>query len=280
MKFVYQASFMTLVSLSCRVCGFAIHAPILGLDSATNDSRIFSHPKRQDNDNDPTITDNDTRTKRILLPMQFLTSSLLFIETPLPAHAGIGTVVPFEETRREKFKGSIRNYVVVLRLNSTLNKLGYQKRNAVVATLKSSDDLSVDIARNFGRGGQVVSLADDSSSSSFADYIQSCQGKKALVLYGQDVSISPEGDVSEIQGKDLKSSEKLLMDALASKGISNVTLIGGIVIHRAKSGTAKDTGEDCFLPMAITSVKDGVTTDLFERVFGDLQTPRQSVDLG
>jgi len=277
MQFVYRALLsLTLVSFPCKVCGFAIHT-LAGLDSATNDSRIFSHQERQDGGN-PTI-DIDTRIKRILLPMQLLTSSALFIDTP-PAYAGIGAVVPFEETRQEKFRGSIRNSVVMLRLNSTLKaKRGYQKKNAVVATLKSSDDLSVDIARNFGRGKEVVSLVDESSSS-FADYIQKCQGKKALVLYGQDVSISPEGGVSEIQGKDLKSSEKLLMDSLASKGISDVTLIGGIVIHRAKEGPAKDTGEDCFFPMAMTSVRNGVTTDLFERVFGDLSTPRQTVDLG
>jgi len=270
MKFVYQASvLLTLASLPCRVCGFAIHKSI-SLNTATNDSRIFSH---QEGD-DPTI--NDARTKRILLPMQLIASSL-FINTPLPAHAGIGTVAPFEETLKEKFRGSIRNSVVVLRLNSTLNKRGYQKKNAVFATIKSPDDLSRDIARNFVRGGKVVSL---DSSSSFADYIQNCEGKKALVLYGQDVSISPEGDVSEIQGNDLKASEKLLMDSLASKGISDVTLIGGIVVHRAKEGNANDTGEDCFFPMAITSVRNGVTTDLFDRVFGDLPTPRQTVDWG
>jgi len=104
------------------------------------------------------------------------------------------------------------------------------------------------------------------------------RAKKALVLYGQDVSISPEGDLSEIQGRDLKSSEKILMDSLASKGLSDLTLVGGIVVHRVKTG-GKDAGEDCFYPMAITSVRNGVTTDLFEKAFGDLPTPRQSVIL-
>jgi len=140
--------------------------------------------------------------------------------------------------------------------------------------MKPKDDLALDILRGFGKG-ELVSLDDPSS---FEDYVRQCEGKKALVLYGQDVSISPEGIVGDIKGRGIKESEKLLVDKLlASKaaGISELTLVGGIVIHRVKTG-GKDAGEDCFFPMAITNVRDGVTTDLFEQVFGDLPTPRQS----
>jgi len=275
MIIIHQASlFLLLVFPPCIVCGFAVLTST-NLD-ARKDSRIFSQkrfvqPTNEHEDIKPLL--NDARTKRIVLPLQLITSLLLIHSSP--AHAGIGAVVPFDATRQEKFQGSIKNSVVMLRLNSTLRKRGYRNKNAVVATLKSKDDLSLDMAQSFGSFGKAVSLGD---SSSFAEYIQNCQDKKALVLYGQDVSISPEGNVSDIQGKDLKSSEKTIMDSLASKGLSDLTLVGGIVIHRVKSG-GKDAGEDYFYPMSITSVRNGVTTDLFKKVFGDLPTPRQSVIL-
>lgn len=260
---------------SC-VSGFAVPGPIT-LDCRTG-RRIFQQKRFAQNSNaqdDDDHTLNDARTKRILLPLQLIASSLFLKSSP--ANAGIGTVVPFDVTRQEKFRGSIQNSVTMLRLNSTLRKRGYVKRNALVATLKPKDGLVLRMAQDFGTAGEVVSLSD---SSSFENYLQKCQDdkKRALVFYGQDVDISPEGDLSDITGKDLRSSEKLLVDSLASKGIPDVTLVGGIVIHRAKSG-GKDAGEDCFFPVAITSIRNGVTRDLFEKVFGDLETPRQSVVL-
>jgi len=279
MKLFHQASIflhsLMLVSIPCRVSGFTVLTPT-SLNTTPNDSRIlhqkrFAQPtNKQEDDN---ILRNDARKKRIVLPLQLILSSL-FINTS-PAQAGIGTIVPFDATLKEKFPGALQNYVIMLRLNSTLRKRGYLKKNSVVATLKSTDDLSSLMARDYGQSSEAVPLGD---SSSIKEYIQNCQGRKALVLYGQDVSISREGDVSEIQGKDLKSSEKILMDSLASAGLSDVTLVGGIVVHRVKTG-GKDAGEDCFYPMAMTSVRNGVTTDLFKQAFGDLPTPRQSVIL-
>lgn len=280
MKHINQAlSLLVLVFSQCgRVCGFAV-LPSTKSDAARNDIRISSQrrsvPPANEQEEDDGPASDDARTKRIVLPLQILSSSLILRSSP--ANAGIGTVVPFEATRREKFQGSISNSVVMLRLSSTLRKRGYRKGNAVVATLKPKDDLSIDIAQVFGRSGAALPLGDPSS---FAEYVRSCTegGKRALVLYGRDVSISPEGDVGDVLGKDLKASETILVDALASKGLSDLTLVGGIVIHRAKTG-GKDAGEDCFFPMAMSSVRDGVTTDLFREVFGDLPTPRQSVIL-
>lgn len=252
----------------------------LATDDQGGDNPILNIFNGNDDDDDD-VNDIDTRSKRIYLPLQII-SSLSFINSS-PANAGIGTVIPFDVTRQEKFSGSIMNSVTMLRLNSTLRKRGYVKKNALVATLKPRDELVLRLAQDFGTAGDVTLLSD---ASSIESYVQTFQQKsnennknyKALVLYGKDVDISPEGDMSEIKGNDFKESEKLLVDSLATKGISDVTLIGGIVIHRAKTG-GKDAGEDCFYPVAMTSYRKGVSTDLFEKVFGDLPTPRQTVSL-
>mmetsp|Transcript_46354 Transcript_46354/g.68421 ORF Transcript_46354/g.68421 Transcript_46354/m.68421 type:complete len:310 (-) Transcript_46354:152-1081(-) len=216
------------------------------------------------------------RNARILSPLGLMTSasSILWTTNPLPANAGVGAVVPFEATRKEKFSGSIGNSVVILRLNSSLRKRGYFAKKAVVATSKSKDDLGFLLSREFG-DRPLYDLED--GSSSLEAYVKNCNEDKlkALILYGQDVDISPDGEVGDLKGKDLKSSEQFLIDKMS--GVSNeATLVGGVIIHRDKTGASKDRGEDCFLPTSIVNVKNGVVTDLFDEVFGDLPTPRQT----
>jgi len=180
MKFFHQASMflhsLMLVSFPCRVCGFTVLTPTSL--NAPNDSRIlyqkrFVRPANKQEDDNFIL--NDARKKRIVLPLQLIISSL-FINSS-PAQAGIGTVVPFDATLKEKFPGALQNYVIMLRLNSTLRKRGYLKKNTVFATLKSNDDLSSLMARDYGSLGEAVPLGD---SSSFKDYIQNCQGKKSI----------------------------------------------------------------------------------------------------
>jgi len=55
----------------------------------------------------------------------------------------------------------------------------------------------------------------------------------------------------------------------------DITLIGKDIIHRAKTG-GKDYGEDCFLPSRIVGVRSNYEVDIFEEVFGDLPTSRQT----
>lgn len=282
--------------------GFVVVPPTAGTSRANSRSRsplptllLLSSSDEQQSSLSSVVNDGDdngndslfssARKARIVLPLQLLTTSfaaagVTTLSAPLPAHAGVGSIVPFDETRNKKFRGSIGNSVVALRLKSTLRKRGYYSNKAVVATFKSQDDLGLLLSGEFG-DGQVV------SSSSLEDCIQKLEGKqKLLILYGQDVTISPEGQVSDIQGNDFKSSEKSLLESALKTGggLDNnveITLVGGIVIHRTKSGPRKDTGEDCFYPVAMKSIdsKSGVVTDLFGEVFGDLPTPRQSVVL-
>ena len=54
-----------------------------------------------------------------------------------------------------------------------------------------------------------------------------------------------------------------------------ITLIGKDIIHRAKTG-GKDYGEDCFLPSRIVGVRSIYEVDIFEEVFRDLPTSRQT----
>ena len=240
--------------------------------SASEKSRRL-YQSNTNGEDDQVSTLLSARKARVIFPMSSIIAALA--GNSLPAHAGIGTVVPFEETRKEKFSGSIANSVVILRLKSSLRKRGYFQNKSLIATFKASDDLGVSISREFG-DGQVIDVTD---GAVLEEYIEKCQSadKKAVVLYGQDVDISANGEASQVLGKDLKSSENLLMEKLRDK-LSEVTLVGGVVIHRSKSG-GKDAGEDCFLPVAITCTRNGITTDIFEEVFGDLPTPRQTVSL-
>lgn len=217
------------------------------------------------------------RTARIQLPLAVLSGSFCLLGTGEPAHAGVGTLVPFEETRKAKFRGSLANSVVLLRLRSSLRKKGYFAKKAVVACAKPADELSYLLSNDFGEGLPPVLISPPSSDSIQAYIEKDLKGKKALVVFGKDVSISREGEVGETVGTDLSKTEDMLKTAFCSAGVEAV-LLGGTIIHRVKDG-GKDAGEDCFYPSSILSLKDGVATDIFAEVFGDLETPRQSVVL-
>jgi hypothetical protein len=222
------------------------------------------------------------RVARIGTPLAIAAAS--FLANPLVAKAGIGTVVPVEVTLKEKFRGAISNSVVLLRLNSTLRKLGYYQNKARVASFDSptsaSSELASDLSRQFSDGKAVYALPGTLSA-----YVEATQGKRAMIVYGPEVSISIEGEVGSQQGPaDVAATEQKIVDQVVKKllasGISEVCLLGGTLIHRPKTG-GKAAGEDYFLPRAITSWKltsDGslVTMDVFDKVFGDLPTPRQT----
>mmetsp|Transcript_2005 Transcript_2005/g.2858 ORF Transcript_2005/g.2858 Transcript_2005/m.2858 type:complete len:283 (-) Transcript_2005:139-987(-) len=215
------------------------------------------------------------RQARITTPLLTALFTTLFSNVS-PANAGIGSVIPFEVTRKEKFAGSVTNSVILLRMKATLRKSGYYAKKAVIGTFKPKDDLSVALVTEFG-DGRLFNLAEDSSA--VEKYVEASNEKPhALILYGQDVDISPSGEVGTITGDDLKTTEKAIMEKLVGKGLKDFTLVGGIVIHRVKTG-GKDAGEDCFFPVSITSTVDGKVTDIFPEVFGDLPTPRQTVVL-
>ena len=217
------------------------------------------------------------RNARIMIPLSTMTSTLMFslIGNPSPSNAGIGSVIPFDVSRKEQFSGSIGNSVVMLRLQMSLRKRGYLNKKANVATFKPKDDLGVLLNQGFGSGSPLVEF--NGSTSGLDEYLQSCEGnqKKALIFYGQDVDIAPNGDVSSIVGEDLKSTEELLYDKIGDRAL-DVTLLGGVTIHRAKEG-GKDAGEDCFLPCRIMGVRSRYKVDIFEEVFGDLPTSRQTL---
>lgn len=219
------------------------------------------------------------RAARINFPLSAL--GLFFLGQtvqPAPANAGIGSVIPFEESRKARFNGSITNFVVSLRLNRSLRKRGYSRNGAVVATFKPKDDLGALMARDYGSGfDALVDVSSDGSGVSVDDYLKECMEtkKKAFIVYGQDVDIAPDGTVSEIRGEDVSKTEKVLIEQVGSRSM-DVTLMGGIVIHRSKGG-GKDAGEDCFLPMTIAGMRDGNVYDIFEEVYGDLPTARQTI---
>lgn len=205
------------------------------------------------------------REARILIP------SLLVLGSSLPANAGIGQRSPFDVSLKKNFEGSLMNSVIMLRLSSSLRKRGYMKGKADVATLIPSE-LSAMLSRQFG-DGTMYNLEE---KKSWEEYIAKCDGKRALVLFGPEVDISPEGSVGEIKGMDVKSAEKFVMDKLINdklwEKVNEVTILGGVVIHRSKTGV--DKGEDCFQPLLIKTLSQNGVKDLYEEAFGDLLTPR------
>mmetsp|Transcript_28738 Transcript_28738/g.43844 ORF Transcript_28738/g.43844 Transcript_28738/m.43844 type:complete len:264 (-) Transcript_28738:100-891(-) len=207
------------------------------------------------------------RGARIILP------SLLVLGGSLPANAGIGQKYPFDISLKKNFPGSLMNSVIMLRLASSLRKRGYMRGKASVATLKASE-LGVLLSRQFGDG----TIYNFDEKKSLDDYIASCEGKRALVLFGPDTAISPEGEVSEIKGMDVKSAEKFVTEKLINdklwEKVDEVTLLGGVVIQRSKTGV--DKGEDCFQPLLIKTLTRNGVKDLYEEAFGDLLTPRIS----
>eukprot|EP00565_Helicotheca_tamesis_P000652 CAMPEP_0185729666 /NCGR_PEP_ID=MMETSP1171-20130828/6891_1 /TAXON_ID=374046 /ORGANISM="Helicotheca tamensis, Strain CCMP826" /LENGTH=283 /DNA_ID=CAMNT_0028398559 /DNA_START=82 /DNA_END=933 /DNA_ORIENTATION=- len=266
-------------SISWTTSGFVVITPAMNTRSLTINSISGSSTQlHQSNENKAKQSHSmlfSDRKARITLPL--VTSLTTLLGNTLPANAGIGTIIPFEETRKEKFAGSIANSVVLLRLKSSLRKRGYYAKKAVVGTYKPKDDLVVSLTREFGEN----KLFDLGSSGEVLEEFIKTSGEypHALVLYGQDVTISPDGTVSDITGPDLKTTEASIMEKLKGKLSSDVAVIGGIVIHRTKSG-GKDAGEDCFLPVSVTYAStDGSVSDLFGEVFGDLPTPRQTVVL-
>ncbi len=58
--------------------------------------------------------------------------------------------------------------------------------------------------------------------------------------------------------------------------ISEVTLLGGIVINRGH-GERLEGGDDLFQPLLLTTVSEKGETNIYQQVFGDLPTPRQRV---
>ena len=58
--------------------------------------------------------------------------------------------------------------------------------------------------------------------------------------------------------------------------ISEVTLLGGIVINRGH-GERLEGGDDLFQPLLLTTVAKNGETNIYQEVFGDLPTPRQHV---
>lgn len=218
------------------------------------------------------------RKARVSLPLSTIASTFAFtlFGDSAPANAGIGSVVPFDVSRKERFSGSIANYVVLLRLQRSLRKRGYFSKMAYVATYKPKDDLAVQLSQDFSDSPLLDLKAGDTSVE---EYLQTCinSKKKALILYGQDVDISPDGTVSAIVGDDLKATEQALLEKIGDKAL-DVTLMGGIIIHRSKTG-GKDAGEDCFLPARIMGVRSNYQVDIFEEVFGDLPTSRQTISM-
>ena len=92
---------------------------------------------------------------------------------PLMANAGVGAVIPFDARRREKYPGSLSNYVIVLRATGSLRKRLYFLDKAVVATLlpfdKEKNKLALMLSRQFGDGTTVVRLSNNNKS--FEDYV-------------------------------------------------------------------------------------------------------------
>jgi len=219
---------------------------------------------------DDTPTDPHTRQIRLQQPFTFL--SLLLLTTS-PAHAGVGSIIPFEVTRSEQFSGSLANSIVVLRLRATLRKsLGYYSSSSIlVATAKPQDDLAQLLAKEFAKDEESLSIYQETA---FRERLQEASVSKAILLYGQDVTIAPDGSVSEITGPSIASKEQELIKVLGGSA-TPIVLLGGITIHRTKSG-GKDAGEDCFYPVSLQSVGGSAgVTDWFSPVFGDLPTPRQ-----
>lgn len=223
------------------------------------------------------------RVARIGAPLAIAAAT--FLSSPLVAEAGIGTVVPVEVTLKEKFRGAIANSVIILRLSSTLRKMGYYEKKSEIASFDASptiSELAGDLTRKFGDGQTVYSLPE-----SMLAFIEATKGKRALIVYGPEVTISVEGDVSGQQGStDVAATEKQIFDQAVKKlldnGVSEVCLLGGTRIRRPKTG-GKAAGEDYFYPRAITIWKKTsggntslMSTDLFDEVFGDLPTPRQT----
>jgi len=102
-----------------------------------------------------------------------------------------------------------------------------------------------------------------------------------VILYGSEVDISAEGVVSNVIGDSVKQTEKTILDKVRStvpkdgKTLKEITLLGGVVIHRTKTGV--DRGEDCFQPLSIKTyiAENGNVVNLYEKAFGDLLTPRE-----
>jgi len=216
------------------------------------------------------------RKARVTLPLSTMASTFAFtlLGNSSPANAGIGSVVPFDASRKEKFSGSIGNSVVMLRLQRSLRKRGYFYQKGAVATYKPKDDLGGLLTRDYA-DGPLVDLKD--GNNALEEYLQSCEkdNKKGIILYGQDVDIAPDGNVSAIVGDDLQSTEQSILEKIGDRPF-DITLIGGVIIHRAKTG-GKDAGEDCFLPARIMGVRSNYKVDIFEEVFGDLPTSRQTI---
>ena len=214
-----------------------------------------------------------TRSARILLPAMTVSSLVLSLGgNALPAHAGVGTVIPFDVSLKENFQGSITNSVVLLRLNNILRKRGYYQNKAVLGIYNQNPtELAVMLAGQFA-GGALTSFVNIATESNGK--------KKALILFGPDVDIARDGTVGQVKGDaNIRGTESALIGMLQKSfppDFDEITLLGGLIIHRSKEG-GKDAGEDCFQPMAITSItKDGNALDMYSPAFGDLPTSRQS----
>jgi len=220
------------------------------------------------------------RSARIRLPASILSGGALVGWNAQPARAGIGTEVPFETTLKERFRGAIRNYVVLLRLNSTLLKRGYGQNMATVAVSgQEPTDLSSAMANQFAEGTLTRGVDDLTSTGitkvPFKDDLVR-KRKKALILFGPEVDIAPDGTVGQMRGGDtkgIKTAEAALIEKIKGRkldGLDEVTLLGGIIIHRSKGG-GKDAGEDCFQAFSCTTIKsNGDVVDLFGPIFADL----------
>ena len=104
---------------------------------------------------------------------------------------------------------------------------------------------------------------------------------RSVILYRSEVDISAEGVVSNVIGDSVKQTEKTILDKLRSmvpkdrKTLKEITLLGGVVIHRMKTGV--DRGKDFFQPLSIKTytAENCNVMNLYKKAFGDLLMPRE-----